>query len=208
MEDTFCHADKVANDASCGIFGVFDGHGGLTVSEHCAEMFPIELRKEIQQNPNELYNTLESVFKKIDGQVAMLDSDHCGSTACVAVVRREINHNVLYVSNAGDTRAVLSNNGQAQRLSKDHKATDPQEVERVKAEGGQIMDGRVGGGLAITRAIGDHAFKNFGVTCVPYTVRHVLRPFDKFLVIATDGIWDTVSDEEAISLCREDLDTK
>ena len=46
---------------------MFDGHGGLTVSEHCAEMFPIELRKEIQQNPNELYNTLESVFKKIDG---------------------------------------------------------------------------------------------------------------------------------------------
>ena len=56
---------------------------------------------------------MESVFKKIDGQVAMLDSDHCGSTALVAVVRREINHNVLYVANAGDTRAVLSNNGQA-----------------------------------------------------------------------------------------------
>ena len=70
------------------------------------------------------------------------------------------------------------------------------------------MDGRVGGGLAITRAIGDHAFKNFGVTCVPYTVRHVLRPFGKFLVIATDGIWDTVTDDEAIALCKEDLTTK
>ena len=56
---------------------------------------------------------METVFKKIDDQVANLDSDHCGSTALVAVVRREINHNVLYVANAGDTRAVLSNNGQA-----------------------------------------------------------------------------------------------
>ena len=93
-----------------------------------------------------------------------MDAEQCGSTACVAVVRRAIKHNVIYVANVGDTRAVLSKNGQAERLSKDHKATDPQEIERVKAEGGSIMDNRVAGGLAITRALGDHAFKNFGVT--------------------------------------------
>ena len=57
------------------------------------------------------------------------------------------------------------------------------------------MDGRVAGGLAITRALGDMAYKNFGVTCQPYIVRHVLRPFDKFLIIASDGVWDTVTDE-------------
>ena len=57
-----------------------------------------------------------------------MDSDHCGTTACVAIVRREINHNVLYVGNVGDTRAVLSKNGTAERLSIDHKATDIQEV--------------------------------------------------------------------------------
>jgi len=43
----------------------------------------------------------------------MMDSDHTGSTACVAIVRKEINHNVLYVANVGDTRAVLSKNGSA-----------------------------------------------------------------------------------------------
>lgn len=55
----------------------------------------------------------------------MLDSDQCGATACVGIVRREGNHNVVYVANAGDTRAVLSKNGTAERLSKDHKASDP-----------------------------------------------------------------------------------
>ena len=94
----------------------------------------------------------------------MLDSDHCGSTSCTAIVRREINHNVLYVANIGDTRAVLSKNGQAERLSKDHKASDPQEVDRIRSAGGKIMDGRVAGGLAITRAFGDFAYKSFGVT--------------------------------------------
>ena len=125
MEDTYCHMDKVAGDKTCGLFGIFDGHGGQTVSEHCQEMFPIELRKEIQKTSGELYQVIEQVFQKIDSQVAMLDSDHCGSTAVVAIVRREINHNVLYVANAGDSRAVLSKNGTAERLSKDHKATDP-----------------------------------------------------------------------------------
>lgn len=94
----------------------------------------------------------------------MMDSDHCGSTACVAVVRKEINHHVLYVANAGDSRAVLSKNGQAERLSKDHKASDPSEQDRIKGVGGKIMDNRVAGGLAVTRALGDHAFKSFGVT--------------------------------------------
>lgn len=100
----------------------------------------------------------------MDQQLSMIDSDHCGSTACTAIVRREINHNVLYVANVGDTRAVLSKNGQAERLSKDHKATEPSEIDRVKKAGGSIMENRVAGGLAITRAFGDHSYKSFGVT--------------------------------------------
>ena len=57
------------------------------------------------------------------------------------------------------------------------------------------MDGRVAGGLAITRALGDKAYKSFGVTSQPYVVRHVLRPFDKYLIVASDGVWDTVTDD-------------
>ena len=134
----------------------------------------------------------------------MLDSDHCGATACVAVVRKEGNHNFLYVANAGDSRAVLSKNGAAERLSKDHKASDPQEMDRIRSLGVKIMDGRVAGGLAITRALGDMAYKTFGVTSQPYVVRHVLRPFDKYLIIASDGVWDTVTDDQAVALCKDD----
>lgn len=101
---------------------------------------------------------------------------------------------MLYVANVGDTRAVLSKNGVAERLSTDHKATDPSEYDRIKNGGGIIMDNRVGGSLAVTRAFGDHSLKRDGVIAKPTINKHVLRPFDKFLVIASDGVWDALED--------------
>ena len=50
------------------------------------------------------------------------------------------------------------------------------------------------GGLAITRAMGDFSYKAYGVTANPYILRMTLRPLDKHLVIASDGVWDVMSD--------------
>lgn len=70
------------------------------------------------------------------------------------------------------------------------------------------MEGRVGGSLAVTRAFGDHSLKRDGVTAKPYINKHVLRPFDKYLIIATDGVWDVLEDQEAINFCKDDCNTK
>jgi serine/threonine protein phosphatase PrpC len=102
---------------------------------------------------------------------------------------------VLYIANLGDTRAVLMTGAStAERLSYDHKSTDRAEVERVKRDGGIIMDDRVGGALAITRAFGDHALKKDGVIAKPYIKKHMLRPTDRYLVVASDGVWDVLED--------------
>ena len=58
---------------------------------------------------------------QINDELRLIDADGCGSTACVAIVRREGVHNVLYIANIGDTRAVLSKSGQAERMSVDDK---------------------------------------------------------------------------------------
>lgn len=103
---------------------------------------------------------------------------------------------MLYVANVGDTRAVLmSGPATYERLSYDHRATDKAEVERVKRDGGIVMEDRVAGSLAVTRAFGDHSLKRDGVTAKPHIKRHVLRPTDKFLVMGSDGIWDVLDDE-------------
>jgi serine/threonine protein phosphatase PrpC len=66
---------------------------------------------------------------------------------------------VVYCSNVGDSTAVLVSDTGVTRLSYDHKGSDTTEVARVQRSGGFIMNDRVGGSLAITRALGDHSLK-------------------------------------------------
>ena len=106
----------------------------------------------------------------------MLDSDGCGSTACVCVVRKESQHNILYVANVGDTRAVLARGNKAERLSIDDNCMNQDEVDRIKNSGGLILNNRVGGVLAVTRAFGDHALDKVGLTAAPHILKHILKP--------------------------------
>lgn len=148
------------------------------------------------------------MYSKLNDELRLIDSDGCGSTACVCLVRKEGANNVLYVSNIGDTRAVLSKSGTAQRLSIDDKCDNPDENRRVKSSGGIILENRLGGVLAVTRAFGDHALLKVGLVSTPHITKVTLKPFDKYLVIASDGIWDELSDQDAVDLCHEDLSTQ
>lgn len=81
------------------------------------------------------------------------------SSGCTAVVAL-LTGNDLYVANAGDSRCVVCRNGKAMDMSFDHKPEDTEELERIRKAGGRVtMDGRVNGGLNLSRAIGDHAYK-------------------------------------------------
>jgi len=62
--------------------------------------------------------------------------------------------------------------------------------------------------LAVTRAFGDHSLRQSGLIAVPHIVKYTLKPFDKFLVIASDGVWDELSDQDAINFCKEEFSTK
>ena len=124
-----------------------------------------------------------------------------------------ITPNEIYCANAGDSRTVMSEHGKAVELSKDHKPDLPTERTRILKAGGEVVDGRVNGMLALSRAIGDFDYKpitppkdaqknwylnNHMVTSYPDVV---VKPFHKdveFMVVACDGIWDCKTSEEAI----------
>jgi protein phosphatase PTC1 len=95
---------------------------------------------------------------------------------------------VLYTANVGDARIVLCRNGKALRLSYDHKGMDENEGRRITKAGGLILNNRVNGVLAVTRALGDSYLKDL-VTGHPYTTETVIQPDqDEFLILACDGV--------------------
>lgn len=95
---------------------------------------------------------------------------------------------LLYTANVGDARIVLCRNGKALRLSYDHKGSDENEGKRITSAGGLILNNRVNGVLAVTRALGDSYMKDL-VTGHPYTTETVIQPdLDEFIIIACDGV--------------------
>jgi protein phosphatase PTC1 len=115
---------------------------------------------------------------------------------------------VLYTANVGDARIVLCRNGKALRLSYDHKGSDENEGKRIASAGGLILNNRVNGVLAVTRALGDAYMKEL-VTGHPYTTETVIQADqDEFLILACDGLWDVCTDQEAVDLVRNTKDAQ
>ncbi|KAL4782225.1 phosphatase 2C-like domain-containing protein [Aspergillus varians] len=115
---------------------------------------------------------------------------------------------VLYTANVGDARVILCRNGKALRLSYDHKGSDENEGRRIANAGGLILNNRVNGVLAVTRALGDTYIKDL-VTGHPYTTETVIQSdLDEFIILACDGLWDVCSDQEAVDLVRNVSDAQ
>lgn len=129
-----------------------------------------------------------------------------GSTAVVAVVTPD----KIVVSNCGDSRAVLCRNGVAIPLSVDHKPDRPDELNRIQEAGGRVIfwDGpRVLGVLAMSRAIGDNYLKPYVIPEPEVTVTERTAE-DECLILASDGLWDVVSNETACGVARMCLQSR
>ncbi|XVF51008.1 hypothetical protein PTKIN_Ptkin04bG0149300 [Pterospermum kingtungense] len=123
-----------------------------------------------------------------------------GSTASTAVLVG--NH--LYVANVGDSRTILSKAGKAIPLSEDHKPNRSDERKRIENAGGSVIwagTWRVGGVLAMSRAFGNRMLKQFVVAEPEIQDKEIDEDFE-LLVLASDGLWDVVPNEDAVSLAR------
>lgn len=115
----------------------------------------------------------------------------------------------LHIANAGDARVVLCHDGRPLRLSHDHRTDCSLEVQRIEKSGGMVFKNRVVGILAVSRSLGDHGLKEF-VIGTPYIdtfeTCHTIRktsPDTDFVIVACDGLWDVMSDKEAVDLVQK-----
>lgn len=127
-----------------------------------------------------------------------------GCTACVVLLEKVgTNDRFITIANLGDTRCVISEDGVARAISTDHKPTDEREQERIKRYGGEVFNNRVEGELAVSRSLGDFLYKESGVICHPEVCREKIGPSAEYLIIATDGIWDVLDNNDAVKIVNE-----
>ncbi|KAK4772352.1 hypothetical protein SAY86_014127 [Trapa natans] len=203
LEDRVSAMFDINGDPKQAIFGVFDGHGGPAAAEFAAS----NLGKNVVNQIAGIYGS-EEIKEGIKEGYLKTDSDFLkeevrGGSCCVTALFRKGN---LFVSNAGDCRAVISRGGVAESLTSDHRPSREDEKERIEAQGGYVdlYHGvwRIQGSLAVSRGIGDGHLKKW-VTAEPETkLVEIIQAEDEFLILASDGLWDKVSNQEAVDIIR------
>lgn len=201
LEDRYSATLNLQGDPKQAIFGVFDGHGGAKAAEFAAENLAKNILNEaVRRNDDEIEEAVKHGYLNTDSD--FLKEDFRGGSCCVTAVIRNGN---LVVSNAGDCRAVLSTGGAAEALTCDHRPSREDEKVRIENLGGfvDLSHGvwRINGTLAVSRGIGDRHLKQF-VTPEPETTVVRIKPEHEFLIMASDGLWDKVSNQEAVDVVR------
>ena len=212
--------------------GVCDGHGyyGHEVSGFIKENLPMNLnhslrKKKLDPLKDDLSQTIKECFVQENQNLLsnhQIDSDLSGTT-CISVIYTP---QKLIIANIGDSRCVLGKYNKkeekyiAENLSRDHKPTIPEEAERILKVGGRIHpmrdeDGEFIGplrvymkdkempGLAMTRSFGDYFGSTAGTISEPEVTEHIFKEEDKFIIIASDGLYEFIESEEVVKFVGE-----
>lgn len=224
----FVHALNVSSyHKQMVLVGVCDGHGGAECAQFLSDELPAKVSQLLKQQSQRSLLCADALFQAflaVDKEYLASCSNNAGSTACVLLWDGGEGNETCHVANTGDTRAVLCRSGRAIDLTIDKKACDPDEVARIARAGGFVSGGRVQGSLAVSRAIGDSDIKKGrgrfavkgpdgsrlqGVTTALIADPEVtsFRPLrtgiaggeeDHFILIATDGLWDVMTSQQAV----------
>eukprot|EP01129_Flabellula_baltica_P004605 TRINITY_DN1612_c0_g2_i1.p1 TRINITY_DN1612_c0_g2~~TRINITY_DN1612_c0_g2_i1.p1 ORF type:complete len:553 (+),score=115.18 TRINITY_DN1612_c0_g2_i1:2-1660(+) len=196
------------NGRELGLYAVFDGHGGDRAALYCKKRFHKNIFRQKEYIMQDLWvEALSQAVCLTDKEyIEQLEEEEDDGTTLVGVLQVK-NH--LYIANVGDSRAVICRGDQAIPLTDDHKPNRPDEQLRIEMAGGEVVSRtavpRVNGVLSVSRAIGDVSLKDPIPIVIPDPEMntYTLTPEDRFLVIASDGIWDVMSNDDVISYIRK-----
>ena len=197
MEDIGVTLPNLTNDYKTSLFGIFDGHGGNDVVKYIKDRVPEIIKKNlIDLCPIE--KCFINAFNKIDEELKFYDSEYTGSTATLVLIQ----DNKIYCANVGDSRAYIIYDNNIKQITVDHKCSVPEEAERIIKAGGKITKNRVQGQLVLSRSLGDLYVKKYGVTNLPDISMNKIDYNIKYVVIASDGVWDVVDENTVLNMSK------
>ena len=222
MEDAHI-AQEISSRTDHVFVAVFDGHGGSGAALYAEQhMIPTlertaEWGSYVEGGATDitlLGSALKRAFVLIDEQMrrqqdSTMGQDGADTSGCTSVTA-VITPTHIICANAGDSRCCLGTNGTFEPMSNDHKPYDPEEKARIEEAGGTVQWKRVDGDLAVSRALGDFQYKGRTdlppekqkVSCEPDIKVWPRQATDEVLLLACDGLWDVLSNQEAIDAVR------
>lgn len=218
MEDAHACMPQLTGDLKdWGYYAVFDGHAGTTVAQYCSKHLLERMVStggiKAKEDPEQVKEGIREGFLDIDRHMHKLarqdNWDRSGSTAAAVLISQQY----IYFINCGDSRTLLCRDGQVIFYTEDHKPFNPREKERIQNAGGSVTLQRVNGSLAVSRALGDFDFKEVDwrpqteqlVSPEPEIYELERTHEDEFLILACDGVWDAIGNEELCAFVRSRL---
>ncbi|KAL2944374.1 putative protein phosphatase 2C 39 [Bienertia sinuspersici] len=202
MEDYVFAEFKQVEDNELGLFAIFDGH----LSQQVPDYLRSNLFNNILNEPdfwNETESAIRRAYRITDDKILEQSADlgRGGSTAVTAIL---LNCQKLVVANLGDSRAIICRNGKAKQLSVDHEPDS--ERQDIEDRGGFVTKfpgdvARVDGQLAVARAFGDKTIK-VHLSSEPDVVFEVIDDDTEFIILASDGIWHVMNNQEAVDCVK------
>ena len=229
MEDFHCIKQVLGKRPNLSYFAIFDGHGGKDVASFLSinlhhflidEINNINFGTNDEENISNIIESIKSAFMKIDQNILSNENftNDVGSTATlIFIYYNNLNENILnnndngnknvertlICANIGDSNGYLITKSNISQITKPHKCEDTSEVQRIKGTGGIVFQGRIFGKLILTRTLGDKEMKKYGVIPVPDFYTKKIEKDDLFVIIASDGIWDVINEEELYKMGNE-----
>ncbi len=207
MEDEHCALTQNVGGKDVQFYGVFDGHAG----DRAAKFAKAHLHENIFASSHFAADPVAACIEGCETTDEKILTQGYQDGSCVICAM--ICDDKLYAINLGDSRAMVCSGGKTIALSDDQKPNRPDELARIKAAGGFVAVygvPRVGGRLAIARALGDASLKapalaQSWVSATPEVMTYTLTEQDEFLLLACDGVWDVMSNEQAVKIVRDAL---
>ena len=226
MEDKSKSIENFNNDKNQMVFEIFDGHGGDEMSIYLQNNLAQIYKQNLLLNKGNIILSLKNAFHDADDEMRnQLNIEGLGSTGTLVHIKWESENDlVVYSANVGDSRVSLISPEHIIRLSYDHRTTDEKERKRILESGLEIIDDRINGTLMLTRIFGNYEYKsnieneeeensinnNKGLICEPFIskINIDLNIENQYLILASDGIWDILSEEEIQNIIKKYQDTQ